>query len=124
MNTDSRPKKEKLLLFLFLSLVALIVHFAMFELRYNWYLDSAGVSFLRIGYAICLLAIIALWIFFPSRALVAGVGLASYIFPPLLRGDKFAFIDWKFAALMLLSVCLLLVATEVRRRIHRVRIRD
>ena len=109
--------KFKLLAFLGIAIVSLTVHFLIFELRYMWYLNADNASFLRIGYAVSLIVIIGLWLMFPSRFLVATTAIVSFIFPPVLRGDVFVSPNWKFMAFVLISICLLMGTTELRRRI-------
>lgn len=111
--------KIRALTFLAVAVTSLAVHFLTFELRYMWYLDASNASFLRIGYAASLVVIIALWIMFPSSLIVAATAVVSFIFPPVLRGDVFISIDWGLLGFILISLSLLIAATELRRRLNR-----
>lgn len=103
-------------LFFVVAILALVVHFLLFQLRYGWYLKADDFSFLLAGYAVCSLAVIALWALLPSRLLVAATGLIAFIFPPMLQGNKFVPLDVRFAGFVMLSLLLLVGATELQRR--------
>jgi len=98
-------------------LLALAVHFGIFELRYTWYIKSQDASFIFGGYILSILLIGASWIWRPSRFFVGVTGLLALIFPPLLRSDAFAPVDAKFLTFVAASVLLLIGATELRRGI-------
>lgn len=122
-----KSNKLKWFVFLLLATVAIAVHYLMFELRYVWYLNVDDSRFVHTGYNICVFTIILLWVFFPSRILVAMMGFATFLFPPLLRGDRFPSLlagevpgDGGVVGFVLFSVLLLVGATELRRRIKRV----
>ena len=111
-----------LLLFIVCAVIALSAHFLIFEMRYMWYLDIQDHKLLRGGYIACACAILALWAFFPSRVLVALLGVLALFFPhlyyatgarPLLGRE----IDLATIWFALLSVATLVGATELRRRI-------
>lgn len=119
-----KPNGVRMSIFFAVAIVSLVLHFLMFELRYMWYLSPADARFLRIGYLIFATAIIALWIFLPSRLLVATISFVCFLFPPLLRGDRFPSLlagevpgDGGIVGFVLFSVLLLVIATELRRRI-------
>ena len=103
--------------FALLVLIAALVHWTSFELRYMWYPGPAEYLFLRVGYAICLTIILLLLAFFPSRLLVLFVATITFLFPPFLRGDAFVPIDWRFAIAALPSILLLVGVTELRLRL-------
>jgi len=103
--------------FFSLALIAILVHWTSFELRYMWYSGPAEYLFLRVGYAICLTIILLLLAFFPSRLLVLFVATITFLFPPFLRGDAFVPIDWRFAIAALPSILLLVGVTELRLRL-------
>lgn len=113
----------KLVAFLLLAFLAIGVHFLGFELRYAWYLSPKEVKFLRYGYVICIFCIFLLWLFYPSRVLVAALGLIAFVFPiilgPVILGDEHIFVplDWKYSGFVILSLLMLICATELRRRI-------
>jgi hypothetical protein len=108
--------------FLVVAAVALALHFFLFELRYAWYLNDDDFSFIRIGYGVFLLTVVVAWCFYPSRVLVSVIGAAAFAFPPLLRGGVFASITLGMVPFVLLSILLLLGATELRRRAFQQRI--
>lgn len=123
-----KSNKLRWFVFLLLATVAIAVHYLMFELRYVWYLNVDDSRFVHTGYNICVFTIILLWVFFPSRILVAMMSFATFLFPPLLRGDRFPSLlagevpgmkDWRFIGVVLFSILLLVGATELRRRIKR-----
>lgn len=101
--------------FLVTAEIAIVVHFFIFELRYVWYLNG-DFSFIRIGYGVFLVAVVLAWCFYPSRVLVSAIGAAAFAFPPLLRGEIFASLTLGMVPFVLLSILLLLGATELRRR--------
>jgi len=103
--------------FFSLALIAILVHWTTFEIRYIWYPGPTEYVFLRGGYAMCLIVILFLWAFFPSRLLVLSVAVITFLFPPLLRRDAFVPIDWSFAIFTQLSILLLVGVTELRLRL-------
>lgn len=114
--------RTSLLLFFVIAILGLVLHFFIFEMRYMWYVGQEDFRILRGGYIASVVAISVLWVFYPSRVLVAVVGLLALFFPhlyfapdarPLLgRG-----IDLSSIIFALLGVALLVAATELRRRI-------
>ena len=108
--------KKIFILFFVTAAIAIAVHFFLFELRYVWYLNGDDFSFIRIGYGFFLIAVVLAWCFYPSRVLVSVIGAAAFAFPPLLRGEVFASMTIGMVPFVLLSVLLLLGATELRRR--------
>jgi hypothetical protein len=102
--------------FLVLATAALAVHFFLFQLRYGWYLKPDEFRLLLIGYLLCFCAILFLWLRFPSRFLVATVGLVAFVFPPVLFGENFVAVDVKFSVFVIFSLLLFVGATELRRR--------
>jgi hypothetical protein len=105
------------LTFLLLAFVAVAVHLFLFAFRYGWYLQPDETRFLVVGYTMTVGALIALWIIFPSRLLVALAGLVAFLFPPVLREGEFVSLSLSFLPYVLLSILLLIGATELRRRI-------
>jgi len=103
--------------FFMLALIACLAHWITFQLRYMWYPGPTEYVFLRGGYAICLILILLLWAFFPSRLLVSSIAVITFLFPPLLRRDAFVQIDWSFAISALPSILLLVGCTELRLRL-------
>jgi len=50
---------------------------------------AASSPELRTLVAVAVGAIVVAWCFYPSRVLVPALGVAAFVFPPLLRGDVF-----------------------------------
>jgi hypothetical protein len=103
--------------FVIFAVIAVLIHWTSFELRYMWYPRSPEAAFLRTGYTICVGMIVLLWSFFPSRLLVLAVGVIAVLFPPVLRGDAFAAVDIRYMIAALPSILLLMAVTELRRRL-------
>src|SRR5258708_2409437 len=101
--------------FLAAAFVALVAYVLTFELRYMWYLNSSEATFIRITYAVSIVAIVALWVFLPWRLIVAIVALLGFVVPPLYNDTSFAKMDWRFAGFCLISISLLVLATHLRR---------
>lgn len=111
----------KLLAFILVALVALAVHVFLFEMRYMWYVQPDEFRVLRGVYIACVAVIVALWLLLPSRVFVGLIGFFALAFPhmyfaqgarPLLGRA----IDIPSIGFALLSVALLVGATELRRR--------
>ena len=81
-------KRTTLVLFFATALVALAVHFFMFEVRYMWYVTHEQAAFMRTVYAACILAIVLLWTFVPSRIGVAVICVFALFFPHLFYGPE------------------------------------
>ncbi len=113
----------KLAVFIFLASFAVVVHYFVLGLRYAYYIPMEQYRFLQYGYGICIFCILMLWIFYPSRLLVAAVAFAGIVFPNVLGvsiiGNKGVFVplDWGYMGAILFSVFLLVCATELRRRL-------
>ncbi|HEL5339979.1 TPA: hypothetical protein UOJ00_002976 [Stenotrophomonas maltophilia] len=105
--------------FLVGALLALVVHYFMFEMRYLWYVQVEQARLMRGIYAGVVAAILVLWALFPSRIAVGAVGLSGLYFPhlifasdarPLLGRE----ITLSGVAVTLVSVGLLVLATHFR----------
>ena len=105
----------KIALFLVLACLGIAVSYATLKMRYGWYLMNEDAHFLDIGFLIAVAAIVVLWIIFPSRVAVAVVGAMTFVFPALVRPQTFAAVDIPFAALSLIPIALLVLATHLRR---------
>jgi hypothetical protein len=105
--------------FVVVAVISVAILFFVFDLRYMWYLSANDANFLRAGFGTCLLVITALWVVYPSRILVAGIGLVCFAFPPILRPKVFVGLDVKFSAFVFLSLLMLAIATELRQRMKR-----
>jgi hypothetical protein len=102
------------ILFTVLAVTALVAYVYAFELRYMWfrgYKDVALVRQVEIGTVV---AVVALWLFFPSRVLVGVIGLFGLLFPPIYDRANFAEVDLIFAGLASLHVGFLIAATQAR----------
>lgn len=102
--------------FILAGTAAVLVNYLVFEYRYTWYLGPADADFIRSCFFIEILFVVGLWILFPSRLIVATVGVLALVFPPLYNSNVFPGISWQFVGWILFSVGLLVVATELRRR--------
>lgn len=113
--------RTSLLLFFVVAILGLALHFFIFEMRYMWHVSQEDFRLLGGGYIAFVVLIAALWGIFPSRILVAIVGLLALFFPhlyyvsdarPLLGRE----IDPPSIVFALLGVVLLVAATELRCR--------
>ena len=111
----SRP--GRIIIFVAVACIALAAYWLTFELRYMWYLTPRDAAFLRSIELSAMGAMIALWILWPSRFAVVIVAFGGFLVPPLYYAQSFVRMDWRFAGLCLISIALLMVATEVRRRL-------
>ena len=107
--------------FLLVAGVAFCVSIVLFEFRYVWYIHPSESMALRGGYALCALAIIALWAFLPSRVLVFSVAIAALLFPHALfdagsRPLAGRVIDLATLGVVLGSALLFALATHLRTR--------
>lgn len=86
-----------------------------------WYFSGPEIVSIGLGAVASMLAIsiVGLWVFFPSRIVVAIVSLLGLLLPPLYSVRLFARIDFPFLAFSLLSVGLLVSATQLRRNLKR-----
>jgi hypothetical protein len=94
--------------------IGLVASYVMFKMRYGWYLSNADAHFLDLGFLTVACALVVLWVVFPSRVAVAVVGAALFVFPPLLKPDTFVALDVPFAALTLIPIFTLVIATHLR----------
>jgi hypothetical protein len=76
-------KKTLLIWFFIVALVAVGVHYFIFEMRYMWYVHAEDVRFMRSVYAGSMFGIFLLWAFFPSRIAVMVIGGFALFFPHL-----------------------------------------
>lgn len=107
--------------FLTVAGVAFCVSIVVFEFRYVWYIHPSESMALRGGYALCALAIIALWAFLPSRGLVFLVAAAALLFPHAFFAEDSRplagrAIDLATLGVVLGSALLFALATHLRRR--------
>jgi hypothetical protein len=114
-------KKTTMILFSISALIALAVHYFMFEMRYMWYVSAEDARFMHLVYAGCLGAILLLWAFFPSRIAVAAVGCFALFFPhfffaPDARPLLGRAIDLQGIGIALIAVSLLVLATYLRTK--------
>lgn len=109
------------LLFLISAVLALVVHYFMFEMTYLWYVQIEEARLMRGIYATVVAIILLLWVFFPSRIAVGLMGLFGLYFPHLIFSSNARplvgrEITLSGAGVTLVSIALLVVATQFRRR--------
>jgi hypothetical protein len=113
--------RAQLPLFFVSAILALALHFFAFEMRYIWYLPKDAFLLWRTTYIICMGAIVALWLFFPSRVLVAVVCFFSLFFPHLypagLAAQRGRVFDLQTVLFSLVIVGIFVAVTVLRRRI-------
>lgn len=102
-------------MFLMLALVAMAAHAFTFAFRYLWYLSPGAYSFAIIGYLLCALGIVFLWVRKPSLVIVGALGVIALIFPPILRPKDFVGVDVVYGIYAIVAVALLLGATYYRK---------
>ncbi|MCR6700956.1 MAG: hypothetical protein NVV68_07335 [Dokdonella sp.] len=112
-------RRTALLLFLVSAVLALAVHYFMFEMTYLWYVQVEQARLMRGIYAAVVAVILLLWALFPSRIAVGLVGLAGLYFPHLIfASDARPLLGREITlgglAVTLVSVALLVVATQFR----------
>ena len=95
---------------------AVIAYWLTFELRYRWYLPSDQSLFLSAVVVVSAIAMASLWVWYPSRLLVAIVASFGLAVPPLAMGDVFVSWDLKFAPFIVGVVALCVLAMHLRRR--------
>lgn len=100
--------------FFVFAAVSLAVHLLIIDLRYRWFLNNEESRLLSIIYSVCIIFIILLWTFYPSRILTAIIAFLSYLLPPVIDGDTFVSIDLKLMVFVVPSILLFLLATELR----------
>ncbi|MEZ2419262.1 hypothetical protein [Luteibacter sp. RCC_6_2] len=105
----------KIALFLVLACLGLAASYVTLQLRYGWYLMNEDARFLDIGFFFAVGTIVALWALFPNRVTVAIVAAMAFLFPPALKPEIFPVVDIPFAALSLIPIAVLVLATHVRR---------
>ena len=118
MSKISRPT-TLWLGFSFFAAISLFVSWFVFELRYMWFLSHHSFLFLRIGFLLCIGLIILSWAVYPSRLFVGLIGIALFIFPPILRSQAYVQIDGEFAVWLSGAVLLLVATTEIDLRARR-----
>jgi hypothetical protein len=104
----------KNVLFTVIAAIALFAYAYAFELRYLWFIGSKDVSVVRQVEIGVIFAIVALWVFFPSRLAVGALGLFGLVFPPLYDSARFAELELFFVGLIVLHVAFLVGATYAR----------
>jgi hypothetical protein len=112
-------KRTALLLFLVSAVLALAVHYFMFEMTYLWYVQVEEARLMRGIYAAVVVVILLLWALFPSRIAVGLLGLVGLYFPHLIfASDARPLLGREITlggfAVTLVSVALLVLATHFR----------
>lgn len=105
--------------FAILAIMALVVSWFVFEVRYMWFVDIDNFRFLRVGFLVGIGLIIASWAIYPSRLFVAAAGISLFLFPPILRSSQYVPVDGAFLVWACGAIALLLVATELDIRARR-----
>lgn len=108
--------RKILVAFLIVAVIAVVVHFLLFKMRYGWYTSNEEATFLNVGFFATLLVILFLWAFYPTRIGVALAGIATIVFPFVLRPQSFPTLNWGYVALSLIPLALLVFATYLRQR--------
>lgn len=103
----------KTLLFAF-GLISLALFWVVFELRYIWGIDSQQLFILRLGLGLFALAILFLWVLYPSTPVVAALGLLGLLFPPIID-QRYVSVTLGFVPWILLVIGFLVATTELRR---------
>lgn len=94
--------------------ISLAVLWVAFELRYVWHVDNEGLWFLRAGIGLCATAILACWVLFPSRVVVALLGLIGLVHPPLID-PQYPALALGFLPYVVVVLVLLVTATHLLR---------
>jgi hypothetical protein len=104
-------------IFLLVAVLALVVYFYLFGFRYMMFMSPATMMSTGIAgfVAIPVLIIGCLWAYFPSRLWVAIVGLTGLLLPPFYDRRLFPPLDAPFLGFVLVSIGLLVGATQLRR---------
>jgi|GEM_PF-2262340 len=110
-----------IVLFVIVALLALGVHFFMFEMTYLWYTQVEEARLMRGIYAAVVVVIVVLWALFPSRIAVGLVGLFGLYFPHLIfASDSRPLLGREITlagiGVTLVSIALLVVATHFRHK--------
>lgn len=105
-----------LLLCVAAALAGILVHLSLFSFRYGWYADASNSTLLLVVYGGFLAASTCLWIFFPSRILVALLALVTFALPPMLRPRDFVALDVPFSVFVGMALLIIVGAVELRRR--------
>lgn len=114
--------RSSLILFFISAFLALGLHWFCFEMTYIWYPPRDAARFWREGYIAGTSVIVALWIFFPSRLLVALVStfmmFSPHLYPPGVVANMGRVIDIQTIGFALLIAAMFAGVTELRRRNH------
>ena len=96
------------------AIAALLALWFLFELRYIWYVDAPEAGMLRLGFGICAISIVGLWLAFPSRIAVGALGIAAALFPVVLDARR-PMPNVGFIIVLLIVVGSLVALTHLRR---------
>lgn len=100
---------------LLLAGLSLGVMFFVFEFHYMWYLKPSQAWMLRAGFAVGMIALTALWTFFPSYWAVATVSVIVFLFPVFVPDISPSPLSARLAITMTVSIVLLIATTALRR---------
>lgn len=109
----------KLSLFIVFACIGVTTNYMTFKYRYGWYTTDDQAIFLNLGFFILFGVIITSWAVFPSRTAVIIASASTAIFPWVLMPEKFPPIDLPFAAISLIPISLLALATHYRLELGR-----
>lgn len=104
----------RLVAFVLSALLSVGCFWILFSLRYEWHLNDTESFYFRLVIGTAVAAILACWIFFPSRLVVAAIGMAALCLPPFLD-DGFTRLDPEFGRFLVAATLLLAGATHLRR---------
>lgn len=98
------------------GVLSLVVFAVLFGLRYGWHLNSTDYIAVQATMITSGLAILAVWLVYPSPGLAVGICAASFLLPPLFKPDKYPGIDLRFLPYIIFCCALFGLAVELRRR--------
>ena len=98
-----------------LASVSLGVMLFVFEFHYMWFLRPSQAWALRVGFAVGVVSLIALWAFFPSYWAVIVVGAIIFAFPVFAPDMRPSSLSLRLAIAMSISIAFLIATTALRR---------
>lgn len=112
-------RRTALLLFLATALLALVSHYFTFEMSYMWYARVEDARLMRGIYAVLVVVVALLWVFYPSRIAVGLLGVLGLYFPYFVFAPSAAPLVGREIGLAgvgvtMISVALLVAATHFR----------
>lgn len=98
-----------------LGAIALTILWLGFGIRYVWYLDANTAALYDFGLAACLLALLATWVFVPSRILAGAITLVALTFPIALGSVG---INVEFIPFMLIMIAPPVAVAHLSRKLR------